>query len=293
MLQKPQMSDLLDDLLEVLDGSRRYEHYIASLCPFHDDHRPSLLIFEDYYRCLSCDAHGKTSTLLDKIKGNLPKPKLSSWHNPFTSWLRDYSLNKIMTSAWKFLKNNPCYGNYLVRRGIPIDKQIELGLGWWDGWHTFPITSEENSLVGAVIRCGEGLDLPAKYVNPSEQDPNLLYVPDWKLIKSHREIYLTFGIIDSISLVLYNLPGMSTTTGKRLDPKALDKFRKRIVFLPDQGEESEALKIASKLGWRGVCPKIRWPDGCKDVSDVHQKFPEILQLTFWDGSNGTNMARYK
>lgn len=285
------MSDLLDDLLEVIDGAKRYENYIASLCFFHEDHRPSLMIYEDYYRCLSCDAHGKTSTLLDKIKGNPPKPQLSSWHNPFTSWLRDCSLDKIMTSAWRFLKDNPCYGNYLKKRGIPIETQIELGLGWRDGWHTFPIINEESSLCGAVIRCGEGLNLPAKYVNPAGQDPNLLYVPNWKLIKSHSEIYLTFGIIDSLSLILYNVPGLSTTTGKRLNPAALDKFRNRIIFLPDKGEESEALKIASKLGWRGAVPKIYWPDNCKDISDVHQKFPEILQLTFKGKNNGTDLAR--
>lgn len=288
------MAALLDDLLEHLDGARRYEQYIAALCCFHEDHRPSLLIFEDYYRCLACDAHGSTKSLLDKIKGNPPKPKLSSWHNPFTSWMRNYSLDKIMTSAWRFLRDNPCYGNYLVKRGISIDKQIELGLGWRDGWHTFPIINERNSLCGAVIRCGEGLDLPAKYVNPSGQDPNLLYVPDWKLISSHSQIYLTFGIIDSISLVLYNVPGMSTTTGKRLNPEALDKFRKRIIFIPDKGEETDALKIASKLGWRGTVPKMFWPDDSKDINDLLVKHPEIIISTFTKGKrNGANMAGYK
>jgi hypothetical protein len=277
------MNGLLDDLFEVLDGARRYETYIASLCPFHSDHRPSLMVYDDYYRCLACGAHGSTKSLLDKIKGNPPKPKLTSWHNPFTTWLRDQSLNKIMTSAWRFLKDNPCYGNYLVRRGIPIDKQIKLGLGWRDGWHTFPITNEGHSLCGAVIRCGEGLDLPAKYVNPSGQDPNLLYVPDWDIINRHNDIYLTFGIIDAISLTLYDAPGMSTTTGKRLNPEALDSFRKRIIFLPDRDEESDALKIANKLGWRGAVPKMYYPDDCKDINDLLVKHPEMLKAQFVKG----------
>lgn len=277
------MSDLLDDLLEALDGARRYEHYIASLCPFHDDHRPSFLVYEDWYKCLSCDAHGKTSTLLDKIKGNPPKPQLSSWHNPFTSWLKDHSLDKIMTSAWRFLKDNPCYGNYLKNRGIPIETQIELGLGWRDGWHTFPIINEESSLCGAVIRCGEGLELPSKYVIPSGQSPNLLYVPNWDIINRHTEIYCVFGILDTISLWLYKIPSFSTTSGKRLNPEALDGLRKRIIFLPDKGEESDALKVASKLGWRGAVPKMYWPDDSKDINDLLVKHPEIMKATFVKG----------
>ena len=284
------MGDLLDDLLEVLDGAKRYENYIASLCPFHDDNRPSLLVHEDYYSCKACDAHGSTKSLLDKIKGDPPKHKLSSWHNPFTPWLKEYSLNQIMKSSWRWLKDNPCYGNYLKRRGIPVDKQIELGLGWRDGWHTFPIIDEKRSLIGAVIRCGEGLDLPAKYIIPSGQDPNLVYVPSWELINKYNEIYGTFGILDIISVFLYNAPGFSTTTGKQINPEALNKFRKRIIWLPDQGEEKEALRITSKLGWRGAVPKMEYPEDCKDINDLLQHHPDILEITFKDYRDGTKMA---
>lgn len=273
----------LDELFEYLDGARRYETYIASLCPFHEDHRPSLMVYEDFYRCLACDAHGTTKSLLDKIKGNPPKPRLTSWHNPFTGWLREQSLNRLMTSAWRFLKDNPHYGKYLEKRSIPRELQNDLGIGWRDGWFTFPIINEGNSLCGAVARCGEGMDLPAKYVNPAGQSPDLLYVPQWDIIRKNFEIYLTFGIIDAISLVSYNLPGLSTTTGKRLNPEALETFRKRIIFLPDRGEEAEALKIASKLGWRGVCPKLRWPDNAKDMNELLVNYPEMFEATFPKG----------
>jgi hypothetical protein len=63
---------------------------------------------------------------------------------------------------------------------------------------------------------------------------------------------------------------MSTTTGKRLNPQALDNIRKRIIIIPDNGEEKEAQVIASKLGWRGHVLRLQYPVGCKDINDLVQ-----------------------
>ena len=61
---------------------------------------------------------------------------------------------------------------------------------------------------------------------------------------------------------------MSTTTGKRLAPEALDWLRKKIVIIPDQNEVPDAMKIAKGLGWRGSVKQINYPDKCKDISDI-------------------------
>ena len=44
-------SPTLEDILTLLPRARRYEDYIAGLCPFHADHAASLLVYEDGFNC--------------------------------------------------------------------------------------------------------------------------------------------------------------------------------------------------------------------------------------------------
>jgi len=70
---------------------------------------------------------------------------------------------------------------------------------------------------------------------------------------------------------------MSTTSGKRLNPLALDNFRRKIFIFPDHGEEKEAFRLATKLGWRGEVIKCNYEDGSKDPSDLLTKNPGFLR----------------
>ena len=71
---------------------------------------------------------------------------------------------------------------------------------------------------------------------------------------------------------------MSTTTGKRLNPAALQDFRKRIIVVPDRGEERDGKRLASQLGWRGRTLIPDYPLGCKDSHDLfmHGQLQGIL-----------------
>jgi len=40
------------------------------------------------------------------------------------------------------------------------------------------------------------------------------------------------------------------------------------MFIPDQGEEAEAQKFASKMGWRGKVMRCNYQYGLKDPNDV-------------------------
>lgn len=42
------------------------------LCPFHDDHRPSLKLNADYYYCFGCGEHGDVISLTAKLLGLRP-----------------------------------------------------------------------------------------------------------------------------------------------------------------------------------------------------------------------------
>lgn len=270
---------MLEELSELLEDCYKYGHYLVSLCPFHSETRASFFVYEDYYRCASCDAHGKTSYLLAKLS-NLPtkyQQERIYYPNPFTLWL------KVCGTLGNCLRiaHNGIPSQYLLDRKIEIKTQDELSLGYMDDWYTFPIRSQKTGkIIGAVARKSPDNPHPSKYTVPKGQDPNLLYVPSWELVEKSRHIVLCFGIIDAISLYQIGIASMSTTTGKQLNPKALNDLRKQIWIIPDRGEEKNGNILAAQLGWRGHVLKMNWPEGCKDLNDVDIKYPDLLQQSF-------------
>lgn len=258
----------LEKLSEKLD-CKNYGSYLAARCLFHDDSRPSLMVYEDYYNCLSCGAHGKTENLVKKFSNTMllnvkTKP---DFHNPWSRWLRNSTVENVCRQSLKLMTSQPSLGKYLIQRGIT--NPVHYCIGYRDDWYIFPITDSDGIIIGGVARANaETNNAQSKYIIPHKQDPDYLYIPDWKLLDTSSEVYLTFGIIDALSLAVLGKAAMSTTTGKRLNPSALDWLRKKIIIVPDQYEEQEAQQIANGLGWRGEVKKIDYPFGTKDFNDL-------------------------
>lgn len=271
---------ILDEVIEYVEHGQKYSNYIACVCPFHDDRRPSLMVYEDYYRCAACDAKGRTEALLDKLKGLPPKPQTGGhFSNPFTKWTKNETLPQALKVAWQTLNEHP--SSYMRdERGITERTCYELGIGWRDGFYTVPIRDKCRKIVGAVARADKTNPTTAKYVTPSGQDGNLLYAPSWELVEKSSVVYVLFGIIDTITLYQMGIASISTTGGKRVDPTTFDGIRKRLLFLPDKGEESAAMQITKYLGWRGKLQKVYWPDDAKDINDLWVKYPDKLKLSF-------------
>ena len=259
---------LVDEVYEKYGGNH-YGRYVAIICPYHDDTSPSMLVYEDGFRCEACGKRGKTETLLEKRDTFLPEfpTKKVIFRNPFTSWSYRFDLPTLIHFAWE---NLPCY--YLEKRGIPPKQQSIFYLGYLEDWITFPIFDRKGIIIGATARAGEDNISRAKYVNPAGQNPNLLYVPNWSIIKDH--FCLTFGILDALTLAMIGIPAASTTTGKRLDPTILNWYRGQITIIPDKGEEAEGYWLANKLGLRA---RVHFPDYTedKDINGLWQrrKFP--------------------
>lgn len=263
----------LDDIADVLDGAHRYDHYLVARCPFHDDTRPSFFVYPDKYRCLSCGAFGETSRLLEKISPSHTVVRVGEFRNPFTTWLKDHDLGFILRQAYQYRPSH-----YLETRGISAAIQARLGIGKLDNWITFPIWDHQHKIVGAVARAGEGMTSRAKYVLPSAQSSSLLYVPSWKRIITEPVVFVVFGIIDAVTLFMLGYACASTTTGKQVNPNIFDHIRKRIVIIPDLGEEKEAHQLASKLGWRGNVAKLDYPERTKDINDILQVLRDHNQV---------------
>ena len=53
------------------EAAERYgvevNHYGMSLCPFHNDRRPSLYVADDHYHCFACGEHGDVIDFVSKL----------------------------------------------------------------------------------------------------------------------------------------------------------------------------------------------------------------------------------
>ncbi len=263
---KPNMTDILDKIYDKLE-SQHYGTYLSAMCIFHSGYRPNLMIYPDMYVCLSCGARGKSSDLLKKLS-NIPIiQKIPNFRNPWTKWMKKLSLGEVLRSSWNTLAANPSLGSYLEKRKVSQKIQSELGIGYREDWYTFPIRNSDNKIIGAVARAGEENTSNAKYIFPSEQE-DMLYVPSWKRVKEKSEIYLTFGIIDAISLFILGEASMSTTRGKKADPRLFDDIPKIIKIIPDHAELPEAYELARRLGYKGKVLSVEYPYGVNDINDL-------------------------
>lgn len=263
------MAEHLDDFM-YLGMARRYTNYILALCPFHDDSKPSLLVFEDgRYNCLGCLKTGTWSELEGVSGGSsegagvtvlspvLSGPKIPNDHEVFVEM------------ANKTLVEFPDMGKYLKDR--KVDSMVKTAkLGWWDGWIVIPVFSRMRELQGLILRSTplQQEHTGIRYWGPAGQEA-LMYVPDWKLWKESDYGVICFGMIDAIALASVGIPAVTTTGGMRsFDAKWLEKERRPLLIMPDRDEEWVAKKLANDLGWRGKVVKIEYTDELKDPADL-------------------------
>ena len=247
-----------------------------------------MLVYEDWYSCQSprCGENGSTDGLLRRLNeiSYIPRPKTTETRlsNPFNDWKRRFrSVGKALKAAHKSLAMHPHMGHYLWERGMTPDLAYRKGIGRLDDWFTFPVWGSSNKLLGAYAR-NEDSNVVPRHMVPRGQDPHLLYVCEWGLFRKSDKVYLTYGVFDAWTLTWEGYPAMSTLSGLHIDPSALDWIRKRILIVPDYGEEAEARKLASKLGWRGKALRVDYPSGTKDLNEVYVTYGNLGKLK-WIG----------
>ena len=265
---------ILNELENYLEGVSWHGDYLSACCVFHDDSNPSMLVFENGFKCLSCDEKGSLQKLLARInQSDILKqlPPSTRSKSPWYRWLNGRSVQELSWDAHQLLKRNPSQGIYLRERGI--GGAIEsLMLGWLEGYYFFPIRSKEKQVNGLVVRGGKSLQEFAgiRYMTPPGQSPTL-YVPSWELIEEQEEIRIVYGIIDAITLFLLDFAVITGSAGKSINPELLAQFRKPIIIIPDQNEDADGLKLAGNLGWRGTVNRISYPENSKDCNDLYLK----------------------
>lgn len=291
---KPVDSTIMDEIYEALDNAHRYQDYIMANCAFHEDSRPSLMVYPDWFKCLSCGANGPTSTLLQKMGKvvRVPNPYKKEQiysDNPFTRWMKTSTLKSTLKVAWETINTNSGMGNYITQdRGIEEPYRKRLGIGYIDDWYTIPIRGRNGTIISAVARKGRDNTSQSKYVLPNNTNPQILYVPNWHRVRNANYLIITFGILDAIVLAMIGEPSASTITGKHLNKLSFASFRIPILLIPDRQEELDGLAEVQKLGWRGKSIKIDWPEKCKDINDIWITDRQLCRDIVKEITNGFN-----
>ena len=266
---------VFDDLVG-RSGTHRYSRYFVTTCLFHEDRSPSMFVYPDGYRCQSCGAHGSIEYLHKVLRGKPHKVRRETDQKPRLTpyWSLENIEIYCLRAHENLLEHWDLYGYYLTKRGVG-ELVRELYLGYGDGYYTFPIFNTRKSIVGAVGRAGESrIEAGApRYSQPNGQKPCIIN-PNFERNDQSRIIYVPYGIIDMLTLYQLGYPTMCFSSGKYIQPDLFQEYRKRIVLIPDKGEESNARKLWSGLGWRGTVLTPDWPQGCKDPNEIYMKFGE-------------------
>lgn len=268
---------ILDEVAELLSCTR-YDHYLAAPCIFHQDSSPSLMIYPDFYICLSCGKKGKTSQLLRQLQGNPPfqQEPIARAHPGLWRSLNidDLDLDTITYDAHNRLKGNLDNAYYLKTRGI-FSQITPLHIGFIDGWFIFPVYNDQHRVQGLVARAGIANQeiYKKRYIVPPHQ-PAMLYVPDWKLTKEAKQLYLVFGIIDAITLNMIGIPAITGTAGHNLPVELFNDIRKRLTIIPDGdgADDKTARGLCPQLSWRGKLSRLPYPEGTKDANEIYCRY---------------------
>lgn len=259
-----------------MDG-QEYSGYFMSICPFHDDSKPSLMVHEDGYHCKACGAKGNLRKLERKVAfGFRPSNTVSAVLPRWKSWEREYGdLDGIVEYAHDNLLRNKKYRKYYETR--KCEKFIDAGrLGYINGWAVIPVFGRDGRVADCVVRAVSGKGGSRYVVAPAPgngmESLRPLYVPNWKRVIASDLVYVVYGIFDAISLELCGLPVVTGITGKSLCPDQLIEMRKKFVIVPDHNEEGDAHKLANLIGWRGRVKELQFPDGAKDPDDVRRQY---------------------
>lgn len=268
----------ISDLEDYLEGFHQYDGYAMACCPYHDDHNPSMVVTPNGFYCKSnCGARGSLEKLYAHVSGR-PVQVTKREYNPsafiWDRWTEQYgSVEAICKFAHYHLKDKPELGEYLYKRGLTSTQIKDGRLGFLGGYYVFPIHDQNGEIQGAVARASPTIQTKNNRYSATKNCPVKLYVPDWnKLTQSQNELYVCFGTLDSWTLLMAGYASLTGIAGQQFNATYLDEFRKYIYIIPDKGEEKSALSLARHLGWRGRVLLLDWPDGCKDINDIHVKY---------------------
>ena len=269
----------LDQIYEIAPGAKWMgDGYLLMFCPWHEAdgymHNRSLLAYPDgWWHCMgACLTSGPNNILYAELSspGSTPQGTRDVvYGRPPRLPGSPEGMVEFVDNAHRTILRNNSFSWYAEERGI--GGRIEsCELGWHQGWLVLPVYSQDRTLEGIILRSGpqEQKLCGTRFTQPTGQRA-MVYCPDWSLLlRTELPIYIVFGMIDALTLSELRLPVLTSTGGAgSFKPEWLQKVRRRILIVPDKGEEQVASKLANELDWRGQLKMLDYPGDFKDPND--------------------------
>lgn len=273
------------------------------LCPFHDDHTPSLHVYEDGLYCFVCGAQASALKVLmaqghsfpDAIdllytyRGKQPKKR----ERPVV--VEPIPVERVM--AWhEALLGSPDAMLYLANRGITREAVESLGLGWTDG-RSYAIPHFVNGNVENVkfrVHPEFLMDDEAKYMSYAHRPFSQPYPYDvfMRIHQGTDRVFICEGEFDAIILLQEGFPTVSVPSGANTRLTCFLPFFegiKTVHLLYDQdpaGDRAADRAIRGSGSLTGPekihvedIKRVIWnPDWGKDVTDARHGLIPYMRM---------------
>lgn len=267
-------SSILDKVLSCLKGVKKTKDGYMALCPFHDDHNPSLMVFENGgFYCYGCDARGSIKHLARHL-GIV---------------VESDGQKDALKSFLPYLSKRLGINTRDVEKVAP-----RLNIRAKNGALTFDVVTAKDEYIGSV-RHKPG-DSRAKYELPAgvsmkgqlfglDLALNAIKINRIKGIEKGLEsnVLLTEGYFDALGFLAHDIPAAAIMGGLNSSEESIRKIYKtlfdsgfdRVVLCFDSDNTGQKFTLdylryflSRPEIWTNV---ISLPDGFKDINEGLQQ----------------------
>jgi DNA primase len=279
------------------------------LCPFHDDHTPSLSFKNNKFRCWSCGESGDSISLAEKMLGKgfveacrwladehnvilteyKPKepnssPKGGGWEG--AKYSRYFEHPFLNAEARHFLFDERKLDERVVRWCRLTSWRDRQGIPWLQ----IPYYDQQGKLVGvqnrnlsSPPRGGVRGGLRLRFRFPRGSRCGIYNLPVLNLLKPGEDLYIAEGCSDCWALLSAGHKAIAIPSATLLTKPVLDQLLQalppsptgegtgvRLHMFPDRDAPGERLFLQLKEVLPGL-EHHQLPPDCKDVSDLYLK----------------------
>ena len=265
------------------------------LCPFHDDHTPSLTfnVAKNTFRCYACGAHGGTidlamevlkASFLDACRWLADKLNVIITENKSSAPKREVKKSLFDASRYAHYFEHPwlspeaCKFLFDTRHLHPAVVKY-CRLNFYRDSLQIPYYSQDGKLIG-IQRRYMGTD-PAepRFRFPQGKGCHLYNLPVLKMLRPEEDLYITEGSSDCWAMLSAGHKAIAIPSATLFNKQ---EFKSELLaaHVPDNGNTlhiypdkdrageslyNELLSAANEIGFQLIRHDL--PDGCKDFAD--------------------------
>lgn len=229
-----------DDILKSVVWKRAGHNLYNALCPVHHEKTPSFYLYPNgQAHCFGCGFH------VFDVKSDL------RFDSPSSAEQVNTPIHPDFITYWHdlLMKDADRLAYFTDIRGFSLETIKEQMWGWEPVMARYVITvwngvPQKSDVVQVRLRASHGM-MPNKYIGLPGHNYAELY--NSHVLEKSESVCFFFGELDAQLATQHGFPSVSMTNGKGTFKtswlKMFERTRK-IVIIPDHGEEIDACKIA-------------------------------------------------